>query len=346
MEKIVQLHRQIAPEMVGVIEERYELLRYIRYAQPIGRRALASIFSASERIVRKQIDFLKDAGLIEYSPMGVSITDSGNTLLNGLSEYIRALHGLSDLEYDLGILGFEKVIVIRGDSEADSAVMRDIGRAAAGLLSEYLGNNMVVAISGGSSMAYVAESVNFQSPATTVVPARGGLGERVEYQANTVAAVLAQKLGGRYRLLHTPDGVAQETLEFILARDAHARETVRMIRQADILLSGIGEAQAMSVRWGLGQETAGYIDNLGAVGETLGHYCTLSGEVVYTTSSAGIHLDDLAGIKKVIAVAGGRRKAMAIMAVAAAVKRGVLITDEAAAREIQAIIKNKNREEL
>lgn len=96
----------------------------------------------------------------------------------------------------------------------------------------------------------------------------------------------------------------------------------------------------MSVRWGLDQDTAGYIDRLGAVGETLGHYCNLAGKVVYTTSSVGVHLDDLAGISKVIAVAGGRRKALAIMAVAAAVRRGVLITDEAAAKAIQEFIKN------
>lgn len=343
MERVVELHRKIAPELIEIIEDRYNILRHIRYAQPIGRRALAVALDASERVVRAQLDFLKGAGLIDFSPLGMSITGDGTALMNSLGEYVRALHGLSELERELAEhLGLKQVVIIRGDSTADLTVQRELGRAAAGLLGQYLGNNMTIAVSGGSTMAQVAESISFPAPTTTVVPARGGLGERVEYQANTIAAVMATKLGGKYRLLHIPDGVGQEALEVIIANDANVRAVAQMIKQADILLSGIGEAAAMASRRGFNQATIDDLQRMGAVGETMGHYCTLEGEVVYTTSSVGLHLNDLTGIGKAIAVAGGREKARAIVAVAAVGGQDVLVTDEAAARAIQEIINNNH----
>lgn len=347
MDKLVELHRKIAPELVTVIEDRYNILRQIRFAQPIGRRALAATLVISERIARSHIDFLKAAGLISFSPLGMSITGDGNCILEDLSEYIRVMHGLSELERELAeSLGLKRVLIIRGDSESDRLVQRELGRAAAGVLSQSLGNTMTIAVSGGSTMAYVAESITFQAPGTMVLPARGGLGELVEYQANTIAAVIANKLGGKYRLLHIPDGVGAEALTAILARDPNIGVISQMIKQADILLTGIGEAEPMSLRWGLDPATAEQLERRGAVGEMLGRYSTIEGEVVYTTSSVGVNLDDLMRIGKVIAVAGGRKKARAIMAVVAAGGQDVLITDEVAARAIQEIINNTIREEL
>ena len=42
-----------------------------------------------------------------------------------------------------------------------------------------------------------------------VVPARGGVGEVVEYQANVIASVLAERLRGTYKMLHLPDGLSK-----------------------------------------------------------------------------------------------------------------------------------------
>lgn len=347
MDKIVALHRKIAPEMIGIIEERYNILRYIRDAQPIGRRALSVAVGNSERVVRAQTDFLRSAGLVEFSPLGMTITTEGVILLGELSIYIRAIHGLAGLEQQLvEVLGLKQVVIIRGDSDADVTVQRELGRAAAGVLGQFLGNNMTVAVSGGSTMAQMAKSIHIQEPSTTVVPARGGMGELLEFQANTITAVMATRLGGKYRLVHIPEGLGEDALQAILSRDANLRTVTQMIGQADILLTGIGEATKMAARRGLDRPTIEHLARLGAVGETLGHYCTMEGKVVYTTSSVGLRLDDLASIGRIIAVAGGRQKAKAIVAVSAAGGQDILVTDEAAARAIQDIIKNNYREEL
>ncbi|MDF2874129.1 MAG: cggR, partial [Sporomusa sp.] len=339
VDKIIQLQRKIAPELTQIIEARYNLLRYIQHAQPVGRRAVATMLDMGERIVRAQVDWLKAAGLVEFSQLGMSVTAEGQAMLADLAEYIRLLHDLVGLEAELAArLNLRQVIIIPGDSEADSTVRRELGRAAAGVLGQHLGDNMVVAVSGGSTMAKVAEAINFSVPTTAVVPARGGLGEVVEYQANTIAAVLAGKLGGRYRLLHIPDGVSEETLEAILTGDANLRTVAEVIKKANILVYGIGEAVEMAQRRGMTTETVAEIERRGAVGEALGQYCALPGEIVYVTSSIGLRLDDLAGIGTVIAVAGGSAKAKAILAVAGTGGQDVLVTDEAAAKAIRLLI--------
>lgn len=341
MEKIIRLHRRLAPELIDLLEERYDILRHIQYAQPIGRRALAGALAAGERIVRAQVDFLKSAGLVDFTPIGMTITREGEAILGDLAEYIRQLYGLTLLEETIADrLGLRRVVIIPGDSDADATVQRELGRAAAGVLGQYIGANAnkVIAVSGGSTMAKAAETVSFSAPETTVVPARGGLGERVEYQANTIAAVLAGKLGGSYRLLHIPDGMSEETLEVILASDAKVRSAAEMIKHAGILIYGIGRADEMAARRGLDEEVINGITDRGAVGEALGHYCDLQGNIVHITNSVGLQLNNLAGIGTVIGVAGGSRKAQAIVAVARTGGQHVLVTDEAAARTIQTII--------
>ena len=338
--KTAQLHRKIAPELIGLIEERYDILRYIQYSEPVGRRALAIILAKGERFVRAQVEFLKNAGLVDFSPMGMTLTPQGKLMQIELADYIKVLHGLTMLETELAEkLGIGQVIIIPGDSETDDMVIRELGRATANVLEQYLtDNNMIVAVSGGTVMTNVAEAINFSRPSITVVPARGGLGEHVEYQANTIAATMATKLGGKYRMLHVPDGISEEMIGFMFADNSNLVSVADMIKQANVVIHGIGQAKEMAIRRGCDEEFVGKLINSGAVGEALGHYCTLTGKNSYITSSVGLQLDNLADIGLVIAVAGGRNKAEAIIAVTRAGGPDVLVTDESAARTIQSII--------
>lgn len=339
MENIVRLHRKIAPELIATVEERYQILRQILYSQPVGRRALAALLAAGERVVRAQVDFLKAAGLVEFSPMGMTITQDGKDILAELAEYIRILHDLTSLEQELSsVLKLGQTIVIPGDSDTDSAVRKELGRVAAGVLTRLLKEPSTVAVSGGSTMARMAASVTEAAPHTLVVPARGALGEQVEYQANTIAAVLAGKLGGKYRLLHIPDAVSDQALTALLNSDANIRSVAEVVGRADILVYGVGQAEDMAIRRGLSPEVIAKVLQRGAVGEALGDYCTLTGEIVHSTASVGLRLTDLIGISQRIMIAGGVNKAAAIVAVANASGGGILVTDETAARSIQMII--------
>ena len=50
--------RKILPEIDELLERRYAILRAIGFAQPIGRRSLATQVQMSERMVRNEVEIL------------------------------------------------------------------------------------------------------------------------------------------------------------------------------------------------------------------------------------------------------------------------------------------------
>ena len=228
------------------------------------------------------------------------------------------------------------MVIIPGDSDQEEVVKREIGRAAARILSRLLsdGKKHIVAVSGGTTMAALAANISGSHPQTVVVPARGGLGDNVELQANTIATVLAQRMGASYRQLYVPDSVSEEILNSILAEDTGVKAVVDIIKQADILVHGVGQASVMARHRRMAPEFIKKLLDEGAVGEAFGQYCALDGRQVYMTNNAGLMLQDLPKIGTVIGVAGGRSKAEAILSVIRASRQDILVTDEAAAHYI------------
>jgi len=331
-----QLHilRRIVPEIDELIERRYTVLQNVFFLQPVGRRALAGKLSWPERMVRKEIEFLREAGYLHSAPGGMEVSQAGQRMLSGLHSIIRSIHGLSDLEQALAHrLNLQHVVVVAGDADRDDTVKKEIARATAKFLNETLRNEDILAVTGGTTLAEVANHLpmNQGGRDLLVVPARGGLGEDVDIQANTIAARISQRLGGSYRLLHVSDDLCEEAMASI-ASDPKIKQVIKLIRSARIVLHGIGSAEDMARRRGLPPEQIEGLHKKAAVGETLGYYFNPKGEIVYTTSSVGLCLDDLRKTEVVIAVGGGHSKAEAALAVLSTHLQHVYITDEGAAR--------------
>ena len=80
----------------------------------------------------------------------------------------------------------------------------------------------------------------------------------------------------------------------------------------------------------------------GVVGEALGYYFSAAGECIYAASSVGVDLARLSPNCQMVAVAAGRRKGQAILAVLRGYKHAVLVTDEGAAQEILRLMEKDN----
>lgn len=337
MDSIINLQKKIVPELTDLLVQRYQILRQVSHEHPIGRRALAARLGLSERVLRSQVDFLKKSGLLDFSSSGMSVTDEGADILKELADYVRKLQDISFLEKALSdTLKIGKVVILPGDSDQEDVVKREIGRTAAHILSKLLsdGKRHIVAVSGGTTMAAMAANITGSQPDTVVVPARGGLGDNVELQANTIATVLAQKLGASYRQLYVPDSVSEDILNSILKEDIGVRAVVDIIKQADILVHGVGRASVMARHRRLSSSIIEKLEQDGAVGEAFGQYCALDGRQVYMTNNAGLMLQDLQHIGTIIGIAGGKSKAAAILSVIRASRQDILVTDEAAAHEM------------
>lgn len=336
MRDLLDLQKIIAPEMLDLMEKRYHVLRNVLVWQPIGRRMLAGKLQTGERIVRKEISFLQEQGLLEINAGGMSVTPKGKEVINQLKESIYQLRGIRHLQDSLQKkLGLKKVIVVSGNMEEEEYVLNDLGKVAAVLLQKNLVPGMVLGVTGGSTMAAVADNI---SPARnmediTVVPARGGFGREVEKQANTIVSHIARKLGAKYFLLHASDNLSQEALKSVL-NDPAIKKVVNTIKTTQCLVFGIGRADEMASRREFSKEQIDDLMRQRAVAESFGFYFTRDGAIVHEIETLGINFSDFLNIKYTIGVAGGAKKAEAIYTIARLKPHMMLVTDEAAAMEI------------
>jgi central glycolytic genes regulator len=336
MRTILDIQKQLLPDLMDLMKRRYTILHHILVSRVVGRRTLAASLGMTERVLRSEVDYLKEQGLLEIESFGMRVSDSGEKLLEQMEPMIKELFGLSDLENRLReCFGVETVIVVPGDSDTSSYSKKELGRAGAAALRKMASKGDVIAVTGGSTMAEVANHLtpSAQLKGNWFVPARGGLGESVELQANTIASKMAQKIGGQYRLLHVPDHLGEEAYQSLI-QDPNIKEIIAVIRGARIVIHGIGEAMVMARRRKVDETTTRELHAEGALAEAFGYYFDNKGIVIHKMPTVGLRLEDIQQTEVVIAVAGGKSKGESIAAVLRFGHEDVLVTDEAAALEM------------
>jgi central glycolytic genes regulator len=336
MREILEIQKQLLPDLLEVMKKRHSVLRHIQVTGIVGRRTLASSLHMTERVLRAEVDYLKDQGLLDVDASGMKITESGRRLLEDMEPLIKEILGISALEERIRTaFHIGQVVIVPGDSDVSALAKKELGRAGAAVLRKYVANDDVIAVTGGSTMAQVANHLTASAPmkSSWFVPARGGLGESVELQANTIASTMANKTGGKYRLLHVPDHLGEEAYQSLM-QDSQIKEIIEVVRNSRIVVHGIGDAMVMARRRKVDAEATQSLQMEGALAEAFGYYFDRQGQVVHKMPTVGIRLEDLLHIEVIIGVAGGKSKGEAIASVLLHGQEDVLVTDEAAALEI------------
>lgn len=336
MRSVLDIQKQLLPDLMDTMRKRYTILHHIMLSRVVGRRTLASTLDMTERVLRSEVDFLKAQGLLEIESFGMRVSESGRQLLEAIEPMVGELFGLSELEDKLRErFGMEQIVIVPGDSDTSPFAKIELGRAGAAAIRKMAAKEGVVSVTGGSTMAEVANHMSMtpQLKASLFVPARGGLGESVDFQANTIASTMAKKTGGQYRLMHVPDHLGEEAYQSLI-QEPHIQEIIGVIRQSRMLVHGIGEASLMAKRRKIDNATMEELKQEGAIAEAFGYYFDVWGKVVHKMPTVGLQLEDIQKTEVVIGVAGGRSKARSIAAVMRFGCGHVLVTDEAAALEM------------
>ena len=340
--KDIELIKKIVPEISEIIQKRHMILKFISYNHPVGRRTLATKLSLKERNVRDEVEVLRAQSLLEVDNMGMNITSEGKKCLEGLDEIYIYLKGIPKLEEELKQkLKIKKVIIIPGNSLDNDILTKEMGNITFKKLKQNLKPGDVIGITGGSTMAKVAEESLWDKKErdVTVIPARGGLGKDLNTQSNSIAARLSEGLGGSYRLLYIPDNLEKEALEYIL-KNEEVNESINLIENMDTLVFGIGRADTMARRRNLSQENIDFLLDKGSVAEAFGHFFNIKGEEIWEYRTIGLSLKRFKKIENLIGVAGGEEKAEAIIAISSLNNNMVLVTDESCAKRILKIGRN------
>jgi central glycolytic genes regulator len=305
--------------------------------QPVGRRSLSQSLQITERVLRSETDFLKDQDLIAISTSGMRLTEEGKIILDQLESIMKEFSSAPELEKQLAAaLNLQSCNVVSGNADESDWVKSELGRACVSRLKEVINEGQVISVTGGSTMNAVAEAFTekLNKENLLFVPARGGIGADIKDQANTICQKMANKAGGNYMVLYSPDQVTKEFYETFI-QESSIREVLMKIKSADIVIHGIGDAMTMARRRMTSEEDMQKLVQEKAVAEAFGYYFDENGRIVHKVQTVGLQLEDLKNIPHIFAVAGGASKAKAIKAyMKIAPKNTVLITDEAVTNEI------------
>ena len=334
MREILRIQKQLIPDLIEVLRKRHSILHHMMMLGSAGRRTLAASLAISERVLRAETDFLKEQGLLYVDSSGMSLTPAGRDLLEAMEPIVKEAFGLSEMEEKIRErYALKSVTIVPGDSDVSMLTKKELGRAGSAALRKVAAPGDIIAVTGGSTMAEIANWLNAATAlkGSCFVPARGGLGESLELQANTIASTMAKKTGAAYRLLHVPDHLGEEAYQSLM-QEPNVREVVTVIRNARIVVHGIGDAVRMAERRKMDTDTIASLRTEGALAEAFGYYFNQSGQVVHKMPTVGLRLEDIQETETVIAVAGGHTKGEAIASVIRFGHEDILVTDEAAAK--------------
>lgn len=336
MNTFIEISKRLIPDIFEIIEKRYNILRAIEYNEPVGRRGISNILNLSERNIRTEIELLKKENLISIENNGMKITEEGKNTVRALSDYIYEIKGMSAIaEQVQSLLKVKKVLVVPGNTDSDAKVLKDIGKRASELLLKSLKRGFVIGVTGGTTVMELANELepNRKHKDVLVLPARGGLGERLETQANNIAAMVAKKLSASYKLFHLPDNLDIEIISSLMKLE-DIKSIMEYMKHLDLLVFGIGSAREMAETRKLSEKVKQKLNQENAVSEAFGHFFDIEGNLIYEISTFGIRLEDFRTMKNLIGVAGGANKAEAIISVSRLNSEMHLVLDQGAAERI------------
>ncbi len=334
---VPEAQQRLLPEMNPLLQSRYRILQSVQLMQPIGRRTLAESLKMTEREIRKETDILRDQGLLDSQKSGMVCTSDGELVIEQLRALVYEWSGLTQLGKTLeNHLGLQHVLVVPGDYNDDETVLTLLGKEAAQQFLSTIANEQVVAVTGGKSVASLAQ---FLQPVdgnhnVTFVAARGGIGHEMQMQANTLVATFAMQMEAQYRTLFLPEHLSEQAYQAMLT-EPMVTEIMTYYDRADCVIHGIGSAEEMAIRRNSSAEDLRILEEKGAVSEAFGYYFNAEGDIVHRIRTIGIQLEQVEKCKHIIAVAAGKQKVNAMLSYfKVAPKQTIFITDEAAAKAI------------
>lgn len=218
-----------------------------------------------------------------------------------------------------------------------------LGMLAARYLERVLENGMTVGISWGTSMLQVVNALHpSRRLQLDVVQLMGSISATSpDVDGPEIARRFAAAFGAHCYYLHAPLLVESAVVRDALVQERNMRRTYEMMARMDVALVGVGAVRGPAS----GLFRAGYLNEVelasireqGAVGDVCGRYFDATGAICNLdlhNRLIGAQSETLRQVPLAIGVAGGSRKAEALLGALRAGLVNVPITDEECVKEI------------
>jgi len=237
------------------------------------------------------------------------------------------------------LYGLERVRLVP-DAGDEEKLKRWLGHAASELVAEMVEPGSTVAVGWGTTLRAMTDSLTGEQAVkgVRIVPVVGALHRA---SSGTNSYWVAEKLGRYFhapvRALYAPLIVEDRSMAEALIRDPDIGETLDLVRRASLAIFSVGvlDDDATIVRFGyLSSEERAFLRDHGAAGDIICRWVDVQGnpvELPPTLNPVGASLEDLKGIPKRLAIAGGELKREALLGTLRGGFATILVTDDGTA---------------
>jgi DNA-binding transcriptional regulator LsrR (DeoR family) len=310
--------RRKAPDIPGLVE-----VARLYYESGLTQDKIARSLKLSRPGVQRMIQAARELGIVT-----ITITDP----LAMTEETGRRLQEA---------FGLDRVIVVpnvRGDADATKA---RVGEAGARYLEEVLDDAVTLGVAWGTTVRAVARALPPRhTKRLRVVQMVGELGLATE--ASETFRAIADRLDGQAIALPAPAMEKNPAIRRSILQSAHIQEVFRILREANIALTGVGPVSSEATIVKRGQVTEGVMRRLakqGAAGEVNTKFFDACGRPLPAINAQiiGMELQDIQRIPQVIAVVSdGPGKDVAVLGALRGKYINVLVIDELLANQVLA----------
>ncbi|ODN70698.1 Deoxyribonucleoside regulator [Methylobrevis pamukkalensis] len=216
--------------------------------------------------------------------------------------------------------GLEEAIVADCFEDREDAILSAIGAAAAHYFETTMADGEVIGISSWSaSLLRMVDNIHplKRVKAERVVQILGGIGNpSVQSHATQLTTRLAQLTGAEPMLLPAQGVAGSSAARLVMLGDSYVRATTDQFRRVTMALVGIGALQPSVMLANSGNsftnEELQDLARRGAIGDVCLRFLDAEGRHVggpLDERVMGMSLPELAAVPRVVAVAGGERKA-------------------------------------
>ena len=240
--------------------------------------------------------------------------------------------------------GLREAIVVDSIDQEDQ-IVRDLGAAAAFYLETTLKPADVVGISSWSAALLAMVEAMHPSPRAAgarVVQILGGIGNPgAEVHATQLTRRLANMVAGTATLLPAPGAVGSADARRVMLKDRYVQEATALFKSVTVALVGIGAVEPSKLLAASGNVfSAQELKSLSDRGAVWRHLPAVRCRRRYRSITPlndrviAIELQELARVRRVIGIAGGKRKTAAIRGALQGRWINMLITDRSTAERL------------
>ena len=291
------------------------------YADRIKQTEISKLLHISQASVSRLLKKAEQENIVR-----ITITAPRGTYPD-LEASLRARYGLSE------------AIVADCFEDRDDAILAAIGDAAGHYFETTLEDGEVIGISSWSaSLLRMVDNIHpvARIKAERVVQILGGIGNpSVQSHATQLTTRLAELTGAEPQLLPAQGIAGSSAARLVMLSDPYVRSTTNQFRRITMALVGIGSLQPSVMLASSGNifesEELHDLEQRGAVGDICLRFFDERGDPVggpLDDRVIGINFEELRAVPRVVAVAGGDRKVVAIRGALLGGHVDVLITDK------------------